>query len=77
MPASPGYRTHDYVGLYFIKSIRYIGKFKKDVAVNPQNGELVGETEDLTEEERERILEAMWPAIEQDHRFLMIEDLSD
>lgn len=74
MPASRGYRTHDYVGVYFNKSIRYIGKLKKDVEVNLQNGNLVGETESLIQEERERILEAMWPTIEQEHRFLLVEE---
>lgn len=73
MPASRGYRTHDYVGIYFNKSIQYIGKLKKDVEVNLQGGKLTGETVDLTEEEREQIQEAMWPAIEQNHRFLLVE----
>lgn len=44
MPASRGYRTHDYLGIYFDMSIRYIGKLEKDMEVNLQDGKFVGET---------------------------------
>jgi hypothetical protein len=74
MPASRGYRSHDYVGLYFDKSIRYVGKTVKDVVVNLEDGELVGDTNSLDEDERERIKGAIWPSIEKDYRFFLVEE---
>lgn len=74
MPASRGFRSHDYIGLYFNKSIRHVGKTVKDVVVNLQDGELVGETNSLEESERKRIEDAIWPSIEQDHRFFLVEE---
>jgi hypothetical protein len=59
MPASRGYRSHQYVGVYYDKSIRYIGRLEHDVEVERPGDKLEGEVADLTDEERERIREAM------------------
>jgi hypothetical protein len=71
MPAYRGYRSHQYLGVYYHKSIRHIGKLVHDVEVERPDGTLVGEVEDLTEEQRGRIHEAMnrRPGVQQGHRF--------
>lgn len=75
MPASRGYRSHQYVGVYYDKSIRHVGKLIHDVEVERLDGTLEGEIEDLTEEERERIHEAMdrRPGIQQGVRFFLVD----
>ena len=79
-PSSRGYRRHQYVGIYFDKSIRGIGKIEKTVEVDAENGTLEGEdVEKLSEEEKRRILGAMKEAskhgysIDQDHEFFLVD----
>lgn len=75
MPASRGYRSHQYVGVYYDKSIRYIGKLTHDVEVERPDGTLEGEDEDLNEGERERIHEAMdQRGVQQGHRFFLVDE---
>jgi hypothetical protein len=62
-PASRGYRHHQYIGIYFDKSIRGIGKLEKTVEVDVVDGKLEGEdVERLSEGEKERILGAIQAA---------------
>lgn len=79
-PSSRGYRRHQYVGIYFDKSIQGIGKLEKTVEVDVVDGELEGEDVDgLSEEEKERILGAVQAApkhgysIEQGYEFLLVD----
>lgn len=79
-PKSRGYQKHDYVGIYHEKSIRGIGKLQHTVHADLIDGELEGQgVEQLSEEERKRILEAMENApemaghsVKQDHEFLLV-----
>lgn len=75
MPVSRGYRSHQYIGIYYSKSIRHVGKLAHDVEVSRTDGELRGETDRLTEEERERIHRAMdrRPGIEDGIRIFLVD----
>lgn len=76
MPASRGYRSHQYVGIYYDKSIRYIGKLTQEVEVERVNGQLTGETEDLSEKQREDLHEVMdqKPGLETGLRFFLVDE---
>lgn len=83
-PASRGYRTHQYLGIYYGKSIRGIGKLSRIVDVDRVNGQLEGEgVEELTEDERQRIREAMdaasdlYYSIERDHTFFLVDEFHE
>jgi predicted DNA binding protein len=56
-PASRSFRDHKYIGIYAKKTIRAIGEVKKHVIVNFEDGKVISEN-DLTENEKERILAA-------------------
>lgn len=79
-PASRGYRRHQYVGIYFDKCIRGIGKLERTVEVDRMDGELRGEgIDELSEDEKQRIHGAVDEApkhgysIEQDHEFFLVD----
>lgn len=76
MPASRGYRSHQYIGVYYNKSIRYIGKLEHDAEVERPDEVLEGEIGELTDDERKRIHEAMdrRPGIQQGLRFLLVDE---
>jgi len=75
MPTSRGYRSHQYVGIYYDKSIRYIGELDQDVEVERVDGQLTGETEDLSEKKREDLHELMdqKPGLETGLRFFLVD----
>jgi len=79
-PASRGYRRHQYIGIYFDKSIRGIGRLKKTVEMERVDGNLEGkEVKELSEDEKQRIHGAMDEAprhgysIERDHEFFLVD----
>jgi hypothetical protein len=76
MPASRGYRSHQFIGVYSDMSIHHIGRLVKDVEVDRVGSSLEGETEDLTEDQLGRIRGAMdqRPGIEQGHRFMLVDE---
>ena len=85
-PASRGYRSHQFVGIYYSKSIQHIGRLDRAVAVDRVDGKLeVKRTEDesLTEDERRRIRGAMDAAtkhgydIDTGHKFFLVDEFYD
>ena len=83
-PSTRGYRRHQYIGVYFDKSVRGVGELKYEVDVDRVNGKLVGEEiNQLGDDERQRIHGAMDAAskhgysIEQGHRFFLVDRFHD
>jgi hypothetical protein len=85
-PSSRGYRTHQYVGIYYDKSIRYIGRLDRSVVVHRIDGDLVVQEEDakaLTADEKHRIQSAMDAAtehgyeIETGHEFFLVDEFHE
>lgn len=85
-PASRGYRSHQFLGIYYHKSIRHIGRLDKEVVVDRVNGELKlkdGDTKTLTADEKQRVHDAMdagtergWD-IETGHKFFLVDQFYD
>ncbi len=83
-PSDRGYRSHKFVGIYYDKAIRYIGKLRHEVDIDLEDGQLVGEgIEKLSEEERQRVREAIKRAEEErgwgvsGHRFFIVDEFHE
>ncbi len=81
-PASRSYRSHQFVGIYYRKSIRHIGRLDQAIAVDRVDGELEIKSSGasaLKDDERRRIQGAMDAAtkygynIETGHKFFLVE----
>ncbi|MBC9883857.1 hypothetical protein G8O24_42040 [Bradyrhizobium sp. INPA01-394B] len=64
-PASWSRRKARYLGVYYDKAVRHIGRITKLVECEIQNGAVIGATKELTSDERQRILHASGAAMEQ------------
>jgi hypothetical protein len=80
-PSSRSYRPHQYVGIYYHRAIRHIGKLRHEVDLDLEDGQLVGEDiEKLSEGERQRVREAIkrgeekrgW-GVRAGHRFFIVD----
>ena len=74
-----GYVPHSFIGLYKDKAVRQVGKIKYVIDVEIENDEVVKSSQEMPDEVRNNILEAVKKAkeygynIESGHRFFIVD----